>query len=259
MNKKQLKTLWYVGIWCAVSIIFAVGNESILAFIAIFAPVLIIGTLFFITFKKGLIEEEARDTSKIIYKTRSRVILGLLSIGFLIGITCILCLLLGILVTGTQYNKDIKALSEKIKNQQNKIDEQQALIDEQEGGKKPSAKEFLMGEKQPKKSLEEIFGVEKPTKKQPKIVTTEELFGSLPNGFVLDDKPKETEEWEQAKVLGTKLEHHRVEIQKADREIISIGVGFDRFFNEVKVGDIIWLHHGSRKLKTKSENVYGYW
>jgi hypothetical protein len=176
-----------------------------------FAPVLIIGTLFFITFKKGLVEEEVIDTSKIIYKTRSRVIWGLLSIGFLIGAT------LGILIIGTQDNKAIKAMSEKIKSQQSKIDEQRETIE---------------------KAMKPTNGKERDL-------------------YSLIAPQKEIGEWEQAKILG--LEYPIAEIQKADREIIRMNVSFKRFFDEVKAGDIVWIHRNSRKLKTKSENVYACW
>jgi hypothetical protein len=99
------------------------SHERALTFIALFPPVLIIGTLFFISFKKGLIEKEVSDANKIIYKTRRRVIWGLLSIGFLIGATLVA------LYTGTLYNMDTEALREKIKSQQSKIDEQRETIE----------------------------------------------------------------------------------------------------------------------------------
>ena len=216
MNKKQLITLWIVGIWCAVSIVLAIAKtfnkEIILTFIIMFAPVLIIGTLFFITFKKGLIKEEVRDTSKIIYKTRSRVIWGLLSIGFLTGG------ILGILVTETQYNKDIGALSERIIRQKSIIDEQRDTIEK----------------------------------------AMKSTNGSGQSLYNLIARQKETGEWEQAKILGLRLERHQAEIQQADREIIRISVSFKSFFDEVQVGDIIWLHRDYAKLKTKGENVYAY-
>lgn len=119
MNRKQLITLWLLGLWCVFSIIITIkpSRYHVSELILMVVPAIIIGFLFFISFNKGLLQKESSDLHKVIHKTTRLKAFPIGLIGFIIGSLFVGFLSVRVL---DKKNEQISRLEIQVKEQESK-------------------------------------------------------------------------------------------------------------------------------------------